>query len=72
MSAKIVTCAVVGLKGVIVEVEVDLSAGLPRMNTVRFPAAAVQKDDFRCLIYTHFCITRPRGESKISWPDIPH
>jgi magnesium chelatase family protein len=41
--AKIQTCAVVGLEGAIVEVEVDISPGLPAFNIVGLPDAAVQE-----------------------------
>ena len=38
MLAKVLTCAVVGLEGAIVEVEVDIAHGLPTMNIVGFRA----------------------------------
>ena len=34
MLAKVITCAVVGLEGAIVEVEVDISPGLPSFTIV--------------------------------------
>ena len=34
MLAKVTTCAVVGLEGAIVEVEVDISPGLPSFTNV--------------------------------------
>ncbi len=34
MLAKVITCAVVGLEGAIVEVEVDISPGLPSFTNV--------------------------------------
>ncbi|MCL5266232.1 MAG: YifB family Mg chelatase-like AAA ATPase [Chloroflexi bacterium] len=43
MLAKTLTCAVVGLEGAIVEVEVDISLGLPAMNIVGLPDTAVQE-----------------------------
>ena len=43
MLAKSRTCAVVGLDGFIVEVEVDISPGLPAFNIVGLPDAAVQE-----------------------------
>ena len=43
MLAKSITCAVVGLDGVIVEVEVDISPGLPTFTVVGLPDAAVQE-----------------------------
>ncbi|MBA7661808.1 hypothetical protein ES703_69828 [subsurface metagenome] len=35
MLAKVISCAVVGLEGAIVEVEVDISPGLPSFTNVR-------------------------------------
>ncbi len=43
MLARIFSCAVIGLDGVIVEVEVDTSPGLPGMDIVGLPDAAVQE-----------------------------
>jgi magnesium chelatase family protein len=43
MLARIFSCAVIGLDGVIVEVEVDYSNGLPGMTIVGLPDAAVQE-----------------------------
>jgi magnesium chelatase family protein len=43
MLAKVLSCAVVGLDGAIVEVEVDISPGLPAFNIVGLPDAAVQE-----------------------------
>ncbi len=43
MLAKSQTCAVVGLDGFIVEVEVDISPGLPAFNIVGLPDTAVQE-----------------------------
>ena len=43
MLAKAKTCAVVGLDGYIVEVEVDISPGLPSFTIVGLPDAAVQE-----------------------------
>ncbi|MBI2829798.1 MAG: YifB family Mg chelatase-like AAA ATPase [Chloroflexi bacterium] len=43
MLAKLFTCAVVGLEGVIVEVEVDISPGLPYFAVVGLPDTAVQE-----------------------------
>lgn len=42
MIARVYTCAVVGLEGVIVEVEVDYTTGFPGMTIVGLPDAAVQ------------------------------
>lgn len=43
MLAKTKTCAVVGLEGFVVEVEVDISPGLPAFNIVGLPDTAVQE-----------------------------
>lgn len=43
MLAKSQTCAVVGLDGFIVQVEVDISPGLPAFNVVGLPDTAVQE-----------------------------
>ena len=43
MLAKVMSCAVVGLEGAIVEVEVDISSGLPAFTIVGLPDAAVQE-----------------------------
>ena len=43
MLAKVLTCAVVGLEGAIVEVEVDISPGLPSFTIVGLADAAVQE-----------------------------
>ena len=43
MLAKVISCAIVGLEGAIVEVEVDISPGLPSFIIVGLPDAAVQE-----------------------------
>jgi len=43
MLAKVLSCAVVGLDGAIVEVEVDISPGLPAFTIVGLPDTAVQE-----------------------------
>ncbi|MBN1856895.1 MAG: YifB family Mg chelatase-like AAA ATPase [Dehalococcoidia bacterium] len=43
MLAKALSCAVVGLDGALVEVEVDISAGLPSFTIVGLPDKAVQE-----------------------------
>ncbi|MBA3468028.1 MAG: YifB family Mg chelatase-like AAA ATPase [Herpetosiphonaceae bacterium] len=43
MLAKVWSCAVIGLEGALVEVEVDLSRGLPSFTIVGLPDAAVQE-----------------------------
>ena len=43
MLARVYSCAVIGLEGVIVEVEVDTGDGLPAMVIVGLPDAAVQE-----------------------------
>ena len=43
MLAKVMSCAVIGLEGSIVEVEVDISPGLPSFTIVGLPDTAVQE-----------------------------
>src|SRR5579883_2685624 len=43
MLAKVLTCAVVGLDGAIVEVEADIGVGLPSFTIVGLPDTAVQE-----------------------------
>ncbi|MFQ5922280.1 MAG: magnesium chelatase domain-containing protein, partial [Anaerolineales bacterium] len=43
MLAKVHTAAVVGLEGEVVEVEVDISRGLPSLSIVGLPDKAVQE-----------------------------
>src|SRR5574339_28874 len=43
MLARVYSCVVIGLEGVIVEVEVDYSNGLPAVIIVGLPDAAVQE-----------------------------
>lgn len=43
MLGKVTSCAVVGLDGAIVEVEVDILSGLPKFNIVGLPDTAVQE-----------------------------
>jgi magnesium chelatase family protein len=43
MLARVYSCAVIGLDGVVVEVEVDTTQGLPGMTIVGLPDAAVQE-----------------------------
>src|SRR5438876_2206745 len=43
MLAKAFTCALVGLEGVMVEVEVDIGPGLPAFNVVGLPDTAIQE-----------------------------
>jgi len=47
MLARIYSCAVIGLEGVVVEVEVDYSNGLPAVIIVGLPDAAVQESRAR-------------------------
>ena len=47
MLARVNSCALVGLDGVTVEVEVDISRGLPAFNIVGLPDAAVQESKER-------------------------
>jgi len=43
MLAKVSSCAVVGLEGAMIEVEVDIAAGLPSFTIVGLPDKAVQE-----------------------------
>jgi len=43
MLARVFSCAVIGLNGVVVEVEVDTMSGLPKTTIVGLPDAAVQE-----------------------------
>ncbi len=43
MLAKVKTAAVIGLEGHLVDVEVDISSGLPALTIVGLPDAAVQE-----------------------------
>ncbi|MEE8413798.1 MAG: YifB family Mg chelatase-like AAA ATPase [Dehalococcoidales bacterium] len=43
MLAKVTSCAIVGLEGVVVEVEADISPGLPSFTVVGLPDTAVQE-----------------------------
>ena len=43
MLVRVLSCAVIGLDGVIVEVEVDTGGGLPKMVIVGLPDEAVQE-----------------------------
>jgi magnesium chelatase family protein len=43
MLTRVYTCAVIGLDGVVVEVEVDTTQGFPGMTIVGLPDAAVQE-----------------------------
>ncbi|MDO8689659.1 MAG: YifB family Mg chelatase-like AAA ATPase, partial [Dehalococcoidia bacterium] len=58
MLAKVLSCAVEGLEGAIVEVEVDISPGLPAFNIVGLPDTAVQeaKERVRSAIRNSGCI----------------
>ena len=47
MLARVYSCAVIGLDGVIVEVEVDTAQGLPGMDIVGLPDVAVQESKQR-------------------------
>ncbi|HET91625.1 MAG TPA: ATP-binding protein [Chloroflexi bacterium] len=47
MLAKVISCALVGLEGVIVQVEVDTSRGMPSLVIVGLPDAAVKESSER-------------------------
>ncbi len=58
MLAKALTCAVVGLEGAMVEVEVDIGPGLPAFTIVGLPDAAVQeaKERVRAAVKNSGCV----------------
>ena len=47
MLAKVTSCALMGLEGVIIDVEVDTSRGLPSLIIVGLPDAAVKESSER-------------------------
>jgi len=47
MLSRVYSCAVIGLEGVVVEVEVNYAQGLPGMDIVGLPDAAVQESKQR-------------------------
>ncbi|MCS7221203.1 MAG: YifB family Mg chelatase-like AAA ATPase [Anaerolineae bacterium] len=47
MLARVTSCAVVGLEGALVQVEVDISSGLPGLTIVGLPDAAVKESSER-------------------------
>jgi len=47
MLAKVLTCALIGLEGAIVEVEVDVARGLPSLTIVGLPNATVKESSER-------------------------
>lgn len=57
MLAKVMSCAVTGLEGAIVEVEVDISSGMPSFTIVGLPDTAVQeaKERVRAAIRNSGC-----------------
>jgi magnesium chelatase family protein len=57
MLAKVMTCAIIGLEGAIVETEVDISPGLPSFTIVGLPDTAVQeaKERVRAAIRNSGC-----------------
>ena len=48
MLAKVASCAMIGLDGAIVQVEVDISPGLPAFTVVGLPDTAVQEGARAC------------------------
>ena len=48
MLSRIFSCAVVGLEGVVIEVEVDYTNGLPGMTNTGLPGTAFQGSRMRC------------------------
>ena len=66
MLAKVRSCAVVGMEGVIVEVEVDISGGLPFFGVVSLPDAAVQ--EARKLCAPRYVIPVLNSPGRALWP----
>ncbi|HMS59689.1 MAG TPA: magnesium chelatase domain-containing protein [Tepidiformaceae bacterium] len=60
MLAKVLSCAVIGLDGELVDVEIDISRGEPKLTVVGLPDAAIQesKDRVRSAI----------RNSALTWP----
>ncbi len=58
MLAKVLTCAVIGLDGALVEVEADIGTGLPAFNVVGLPDASVQesRERVRAAIRNSGCV----------------
>jgi hypothetical protein len=56
--AKVLTCALVGLDGVLVEVETDIGPGLPAFNVVGLPDTAIQeaRERVRAAIRNSGCV----------------
>ena len=72
MLAKVLTCAVVGLEGALVEVEVDIGPGLPAFTIVGLPDAAVQeaKERVRAAIKNSGADSLSAGSPSTSRPPI--
>ena len=58
MLAKVLTCAVVGLDGALVEVEADIGMGLPALTVVGLPDAAIteSRERVRAAIKNSGCV----------------
>ena len=63
MLARVFSCAVIGLDGVVVEVEVDTGGGLPHMVIVGLPDAAVQESRERVQSAVKNAGFSPQGRS---------
>jgi magnesium chelatase family protein len=55
MLARVYSCAVIGLDGVVVEVEVDYTSGLPGMTIVGLPDVALQESRERIKAAVNSC-----------------
>ena len=64
MLASVYSCAVIGLDGVVLEVEVDTGGGLPKMVIVGLPDAAVQESRER--VSWKSCASQSRTKSSRS------
>jgi len=64
MLARVYSCAAIGLDGVVVEVEVDYTAGFPGMTIVGLPDAAIQESRERVQIPHNWPISQEFPISK--------
>ena len=72
MLARVYSCTVIGLEGVVVEVEVDIGGGLPGVTIVGLPDAAVQDSCERHVpgVLPIAALARERGFKRLFVPSI--
>lgn len=69
MYAKVTSLGVTGLAGYIVQVEADLSGGLPQFNLVGLPDSAVKESSERVRSAIKTCtMSGPPAASPSTWP----